>query len=126
MLDKARELGLALAASPEFLRMKRAQMLIENDEAVDALMDELREKRAKLVSILSESDVDGALALELSSDVERLQGQLEENPQFTELVESETEFNALINAVDDEINACIGTAKSTCGGSCESCSGCRH
>ena len=126
MLEKARELGFALANSPEFLRMKRAQMLVENDEAINSLIDELRQKRAQLVDILGGDDVDGALALELSGDIERLQGQLQENPQFTELIESETAFNALITAIDNEINACIGVAKSGCGGGCDNCSGCRH
>ena len=126
MIEKARELGLALASSPEFARMKRAQSMIESDEAVNSLIQELQQKRTQLVAILGEDDVDGTLALSLSGDIERLQGQLQENPQFSELIESETAFNALITAVDEEINACIGVSKHSCNGSCEGCSGCAH
>ena len=126
MLEKARELGLALAATPEFIRMKRAQAEVEQDAALNALITELQQKRTQLVDALGAEDVDGALALSLSGDIERLSGQLQENPQFVELMESEADFQSLINAVDDEINACIGVNKRECSGSCDSCSGCRH
>lgn len=126
MLEKARELGLALAATPEFLRMKRAQAEMAQDEALNALITELQQKRSQLVEVLGADDVDGTLALSISGDIERLSGQLQENPQFMELMESEAAFQSLITAVDDEINACIGVARETCSGSCDSCSGCRH
>lgn len=126
MLEKARELGLALARSSEFIRMKQAQSSLAGDEAVSALIEELRKKRQQLVSMLDSHDSDGTEALGLTNDIERLQGQLEENPQFLELIESERQFGALINAVDEEINACIGAGKSECSGNCGSCAGCRH
>lgn len=126
MLDKARELGLALAATPEFLRMKQAQSDVERDEALNALISELHEKRARLVASLGEDELDGNEALSLSNDIERLQGQLQENPLFAELIGAEMAFQALIATVDDEINACIGVGKNECSGNCGSCGGCHH
>ena len=126
MLDKARELGLALAATPEFLRMKQAQSDVERDEALNALISELHQKRARLVESLGADELDGNEALSLSNDIERLQGQLQENPLFAELIGAETSFQALISTVDDEINACIGVTKNNCGGDCGSCGGCHH
>lgn len=126
MLEKARELGLALANSAEFQRMKAAQSIVENDEALSALIEELKQKRTRIVAVLGENDSDGTEALALTNDIERLQGQLEENEQFIELLESERQFGALITAVDEEINACIGGTTSNCNGNCASCGGCRH
>ena len=126
MLEKARELGIALAGSPEFVRMKQAQADMEKNEAVAALMSELQEKRMELVSLMNEENQDGIGALELTNDVERLQGQLQENPLFMELVEAEGAFSALITTVDREINACIGGGQESCGGNCGACSGCKH
>ena len=126
MLEQARELGIALANSPEFIRMKRAQAAIEQNEAVNALMQELQQKRTGLVNALSETDHDGSFALELTNDIDRLQGQLHENPIFMELLASESAFSALITSVDQEINACIGYEKSSCSGDCGSCGGCKH
>ncbi|MEG1523579.1 MAG: YlbF family regulator [Clostridia bacterium] len=126
MLEQARELGIALANSSEFIRMKQAQAAIAQNEALDALLKELQEKRTHLISVLNEEDRDGTVALELINDIDRLQGQLTENPLYTELAESENAFSTLISAVDEEINACIGIEKSECGGNCGSCGGCQH
>ena len=126
MLEKARELGIALASSQEFIRMRQAQAELEQNEAVSALMSELQQKRTELIALLNDESGDGTGALELSSDVERLQGQLQENPLFIELVEAEGAFSALISAVDREINACIGNEQQGCSGQCGSCAGCRH
>ena len=126
MLEKARELGIALAGSPEFIRMRQAQADLEQNEAVSALMTELQQKRGELIGLMNDENSDNVGALELTNDVERLQGQLQENPLFMELVEAEGAFSALINAVDREINACIGNVQQDCGGNCGACSGCRH
>ena len=106
--------------------MKQAQSDIERDDALNALIAELHQKRSKLVDSLGADEIDGPEALAISNDIERLQGQLQENPLFVELVGAETAFQALISAIDDEINACIGVTKSDCGGDCGSCGGCRH
>ena len=45
MIELARELGLALASSAEFINMKQAQSDFEKNEAVGALLLELNEKR---------------------------------------------------------------------------------
>ncbi len=126
MLNLARELGVALANSNEFLRMKQAQKSLADDVAVNALMAELQQKRQQVVDTLAEADADGAFALELTNDIERLQGQLIENPLFNEWVEAEAAFSALLTSVDAEINACIGNVRSGCNGDCGGCSGCQH
>lgn len=129
MIELARELGLALANSAEFIRMKEAQSAFEQNEAVDALMRELNEKRERLIEILSDDEEDNLGAVSLTSDIDRLEEQLRESPLYHELLAAQTAFSAVLTAVNDEINACIGSQTSaggSCDGDCGGCAGCKH
>lgn len=128
--ERARELGVALANSDEYKRMLAAHVTVESNAPLKALLDEFNAKRAALVEMLQKGDYDSALALEMSTDIERLQGQMTDNPMFSEMLEAEEKFSQLVSSVDKEINACIGGANRGdmhgCGGDCGNCSGCAN
>ena len=127
MLELARELGLALANAPEFITMKQAQSAFESNEAIDALMRELNEKRDRLINILAEDSGDDLEAVSITNDIDRLEQQLRENPLYEDLVSAQASFSTVLNAVNEEINACIGGSSSSgCAGDCGSCGGCKH
>ena len=129
MIELARELGLALANSCEFTQMKQAQSDFEQNEAIALLMQELNEKRDRLIAILSDEEGDDLEAVSLTNDIDRLEAQLKESPLYSELVSAQSAFSALLTAVNDEINACIGAETSTsrgCSGDCGGCGGCKH
>lgn len=127
MLELARELGLALANSPEFINMKLTQSAFESNEAITALMNELHEKRDRLVRIVADMDGDKLEAVSITNDIDRLEQQLSESPLYSEMVSAEAAFTLVLKTVNDEINACIGgTTSSTCDGDCGSCGGCKH
>ena len=129
MIELARELGLALANSAEFIQMKQAQCAFEQNEAVAMLLSELNEKRERLISILSDGEGDDMEAVSLTGDIDRLEEQLKENPLYSELVSTQTTFSAVLTAINNEINACIGaetSATANCGGDCGGCGGCKH
>jgi cell fate (sporulation/competence/biofilm development) regulator YlbF (YheA/YmcA/DUF963 family) len=129
MIELARELGLALANSSEFICMKQAQSAFEQNEAIDALMSELNEKRERLISILSDEDGNDMEAVSLTNDIDRLEEQLKESPLYGALISAQAAFSTVLTAVNDEINACIGaetSASSGCSGDCGGCGGCKH
>ncbi|HWQ97480.1 MAG TPA: YlbF family regulator [Clostridia bacterium] len=129
MIELARELGLALANSCEFIQMKQAQSDFEQNEAIAQLMQELNEKRDRLISILSDDEGDDLEAVSLTNDIDRLEAQLRESPLYEELIAAQTAFSAVLTAVNDEINACIGaetSANQGCSGDCGGCGGCKH
>lgn len=129
MIELARELGLALANSCEFIQMKQAQSDFEQNEAISLLMQELNEKRDRLISILTDEEGDNLEAVSLTNDIERLEAQLKESPLYGELVAAQSAFSAMLIAVNDEINACIGaetSQSSGCSGDCGGCGGCKH
>ena len=95
MIEQARELGLALANSPEFLRMAKARQNMTENTALCELMTAFNDKRDAVVALMRSDDIDRVEALEMSADLERLQQQLFENPIFTEVIESERVFQEL-------------------------------
>ena len=129
MIELARELGLALANSAEFVRMKNAQIAVETSEPLSALLKELNEKRDRLVKTLADDETDNLEALRLTDDIDRLEEQLRENLLFVELIDAQAAFSAVLRTVNDEINACIGgetSASASCDGDCSGCAGCVH
>lgn len=129
VLEKARELGIALSETQEFQQMLEAKHIMDSDEALSALINEYQEKQQKMIEMLSGDDMDRALVASLSADVEAIQGQLTENPIFTKVMETQQSFQNLMQQVNREIGACIGMPQEedhVCSGSCESCGGCQH
>ena len=69
------------------------------------------------------------MAVSLTNDIDRLEAQLKENPFYDQLVNAQEAFSAVLAAVNDEINACIGadtSAGGSCSGDCGECGGCKH
>lgn len=127
IMDMARELGVAIAETPEYKRMSLAQAAVSRNASLQLLLSEFTQKRSALTSMLSSLDFDREAMIALSTDVERLQAQLRENPLFSEMLETEQAFSALLTSVDREINACIGReSDDDCTGDCTACGGCKH
>ena len=130
ILDKARELGIALSESEEFLRMRQARALLDADSKITDTLMQFQDKQNELVTQLSGENPDQLLVASLSHDVELLQTQLLEIPLFAEAIEAQNAFQLLMSEVNKEIGACIGieTKESggECGGSCDGCAGCSH
>lgn len=125
LIEKARELGVLISESPEFLRMSNAKHAVAENEALSELLDEYMKKREKLVACLADEDGDSGLAVALTDDIERLRGQLTESAILSELITAEEAFSTLLSSINTEINACIGRLD-VCSHDCASCGGCAH
>ena len=134
ILEKARELGLALSESDEFMRMAAARLAVEENEEVRQMVDAYQTMQEELVALLSSDNMDRHTVTTLSNDIEETQNRLLLNPLFTELLEAQNAFQQLMAQVNHEITACIGltdrdtvyTVEAGCGGSCSTCAGCKH
>ncbi len=132
ILEKARELGIALSESDEFINMTRTREAMEADTQ---LMDELNEYNAMQESIARLLTMDGDNQTEIqqmSRDIERLHDELIANETFRAMLEAQAEFQQLMKRVNAIIGMCIGAesrAEETDGGEddeggCGGCSGC--
>jgi len=134
ILEKARELGIALSQSDEFLRLQSANEMLENNEPVSSLIQEYRQQQDTLLAILAgDQDIDVQTVTTLSNDIEAMKNQLLENPIFSEVLQAQQEFEQLVSQVHQEINSCIGITSpavdhvsGSCSGNCASCKGCGH
>ena len=130
ILEKARELGIALSESDEFINMTRTREAMEADTQ---LMDELNEYNAMQESIARLLTMDGdnqAEIQQMSRDIERLHDELIANETFRAMLEAQA--NAIIGMCigaenraeetdggEDDEGGCGG-----CSGCCANCSGC--
>jgi len=132
IIEKARDLGLALADSAEFTRMVSARAELEKNTALIALFFEFKQKEAQIVSLLQGDSVDKESAIALTDDIQRLKAQLLDDDTFSELLQSQKAFSDLLACVNEEINSCIGMTdtaietESICSGDCSRCGGCAH
>lgn len=131
IIDKARELGIALSETEEFKNMNEAQRAMELDSEIMAKLDEFNSKQSRIMEVMSgeESDPDEMSAL--STQMEAIRGQLLAEEKFVKMLEAQAAFEALMKRVNRAIGVCIGAEMTedddgthSCGGDCSGCSGC--
>ena len=126
VLEKAKELALAIAESPEFIAMRVAEQTVENDEVATQLFARYAEKKAELEAITCEDDPNfekmGALTNELNAIKEELQAlPSAEGAQVARMY-----FSKMMQAVNEELQKALNP-EGSCSGNCASCgSSCGH
>lgn len=129
IMEKARELGLALSESPEFLLMLRSRSAMDADQEVTGMIDAYNEKQGTILELLETSDADGEVIQGLSAEMDEIQSKLMASPVFITAMGAQSAFQQLMNRVNREIGACLGMSDgepSACSGSCSTCNGCTH
>jgi cell fate (sporulation/competence/biofilm development) regulator YlbF (YheA/YmcA/DUF963 family) len=130
VIEKARELGIALSESMEFQRLNEARTAVDADGALSDMIDSFTNKRQEVMDALTDEDADPALLSAASREMERIQAILLENKLFQEMLDAQNDFQSLMSNVNNVIATCIGMENAGneggCGGSCSSCHGCKH
>lgn len=129
IIEKAKELGIALSESDEFRAMNDAQRAMEEDEVLMAKLNDFNEKQNRMMELLSADEGDQAQVSLLSAQMEALRTQLIEDETFVKMLETQTVFQALMKRVNRAIGLCIGAEiedeeDAGCGGNCSGCHGC--
>ena len=132
VIEKARELGIALSESEEFQRMIKARAEMDADLELKDLLDNFNQKQHDMMDKLSEEEMaedDVCDVHAASMDLERMQKTLLDSAKFGEMLAAQSEFMALMKKVNNVIGSCIGMETSeeeSCSGDCSGCSGCKH
>jgi cell fate (sporulation/competence/biofilm development) regulator YlbF (YheA/YmcA/DUF963 family) len=129
IIEKARELGIALSESEEFVAMNEAQRAMERDESLMENLASFNEKQSRIMELMSSEDGAQAEISMLSTEMEALRTSLIENETFVKMLETQGAFQALMKRVNRAIGACIGAdmedeENGGCGGGCSGCRGC--
>ncbi len=133
VIERARELGIALSESPEFQRILKARAAIDDDEVLTNQINLLHEKQRMIADLLAEgADSDSRIDIAtLSNEIEDIQTELLVTELFSEMMNAQHAFEELMRRVNRVIATCIGAdfpeeAEKGCGGDCGSCGGCMH
>ena len=137
IIEKARELGIAISESEEFINMTRTREAMEADEQLMANLNEYNAMQQSIMDIMS-SDTDNTQAVQdMSRDIERLHDELLANEAFHAMLEAQARFQQLMKQVNRVIGLCIGAEEHNepdsdeaeeggCNGCCSHCTGCTH
>ncbi|MDR0918156.1 MAG: YlbF family regulator [Oscillospiraceae bacterium] len=131
VITATRELGKALQADERYINYKKCNDANDNDEALQAMINEFNLKRINLNSKVRGKDNDPNEIADLNAEVKALYEKLMTNENMAMFQAAKTEFDDLLSQIDTVINysangedpeTCPTT--SSCGGSCSSCAGC--
>lgn len=132
IIEKARELGLALSESKEFIEMNEAQRAMELDEALMQKINRFNEMQSQIMELMSSKDEAQAEISMLSAEAEALRTELIKNETFVKMLETQVAFQTLMKRVNRVIGVCIGAeidndedAATDCSGNCAGCHNCQ-
>ncbi|OQB14013.1 MAG: hypothetical protein BWY15_01385 [Firmicutes bacterium ADurb.Bin193] len=124
VIEKARELGLMLAQSKEFIRMRTAEQAQQQDEEATKLIEEYTVSREALLRRAHSDDITPDQLHSIRSELEAGYEKLKKNAKVAEYIESAAEFNNLMQEVNTAISFYIYPQDEGCGGDCGDCGGC--
>ncbi len=126
VMEKTRELGQALLASPEYQAMREAEERMDADESAKALMASFQATRDRVQAIMSGEDVDRDKLMEASKAFREAQEALQANEVVNAYLETRDAFSAVITQVNQVLKFIVTgeTEEDACAGDCGSCGGC--
>lgn len=124
VIEKANELGQALAQSEQFQNFVKMRDLVDSDPVASSLIQEYQNKEELLKqAMLIDPQATAMESLQLKEQLDTLRAQIQADSMIGELMKAQALFQMLMAQVNDAIGHHINP-NSGCGGGCEDCSGC--
>ena len=125
ILEKARELGMMIAESDEFKKLKETEQAQLADADAQQMMADYNAKREEFAQIASRDDLTKEDWEKLNMDAQAEFIKLCQNENIKNYLDANQLFQDLISKVNSIIAHFVrGDDDSGCSGSCSSCSGC--
>lgn len=127
ILEKARELGQAIAESDEQTNMRTAEDAVMEDAQASALMQEYSELKVQVQDMLESESPDEEALSQKSDRLQEAQDQLNALPLVQQMLETRGAFAQMMAQVNQVIQFMVTGETSDCGGDCGGCGGgCGH
>lgn len=123
VIEKAKELGLMLAQSDEFIHMRTAEQAQLADPESQQILKEYNDARQRLAQRANSENITEKQMQQVKEEMENEQTKLKSNPAISEYLSAVSEFNNLMQGVNSAIAFYI-SPEETCGGDCGGCGGC--
>ncbi|MDD3766667.1 MAG: YlbF family regulator [Eubacteriales bacterium] len=125
VIEKAKELGLMIAESDEYLKMKKAEENQKNDPDAQLLLAQYNTARTKLTARAQNPNITPEEMNQIRNEMEQEYAKIEQNPSIIAYINAISAFNDLMQGVNAAIMMHIAPEESSCGGGdCSGCSGC--
>ena len=125
ILQKAKELGVMIADSREFINMKAAEEKQLSDPEAQKLMMEYAQTRDELSKRASKDGITKEDFEEIKFESQKAFEKICENENIKAYLEANRKFSSLIEQVNSIIGYFVkGGEESGCSGNCSSCGGC--
>lgn len=122
VIEKAKELGLMLAESDEFTKMKKAEGNQQNDPDAQLLLAQYNTARTNLTARAQNPNITPQEMNEIRNEMEQEYAKIEQNPSIVAYINAMSAFNDLMQGVNAAIMMYISPEEQGCGGG--DCSGC--
>lgn len=125
ILERAKELGMMIAESDEFKKLKETEAISLADATAQEMMARYNERQQELSQIASKSDLTKEEFEKLQLDAQAEFIKLCQNENIKNYLDANQSFSNLINQVNGIIAHFVrGEDQSGCSGNCSSCKGC--
>ncbi len=126
VIEKAQELALLIARSPEYITMRATEDAASQDEALTALFQAYNAVRSQVEEETMKKEPDFDRIGELSRELETSQEQIRSQPMYQALQSARKGFSEMMGQVNGELSSVLnpGGAAGGCSGNCAGCSGC--
>lgn len=123
IFEKAKELGEIIKHSELRKRADEAGKALTADETAVDLINAYNEKRQEKLAAFSEKQPTAEEAKELNEYLQAEFNKIIENPIIKEYIEASSEFDSVLNQMDQIIKSAVSGGQG-CSGSCSTCGGC--
>lgn len=131
MIELAREIGKEIQKDEAYIKMRVAQQVSEEDEALQNLVGEFNLKRMAISNEASKTDRDDTKLEELNREMRHLYAEIMQNENMAKFNTAKQEFDtklqrvlAIINNSAEGEDPETTDYTSNCTGSCSTCGGC--
>lgn len=132
IIELAREFGAKIQEDERYLNLKMATQINENDENLQALINEFNLKRVSVSHELSKSVHDEGKIKLLNEDLQKCYNDLMKNKNIINYNRRKAEFDELMKKINSIILGCangenpktVDISERSCAVDCSACAGC--
>ena len=126
VIEKAKELALAIASSQEFIVMRATEDAASQDEAMAEAFGKYEEMHQEMEACTAMEQPDFERMAEIDEKMKKLQQEMQQLPMALAMQKARKGFTDMMAAVNAELSRVLAP-ESSCGGDCHSCGGhCHH
>ena len=126
VIEKAKELALAIAASQEFIVMRATEDAATQDEAMAEAFAKYEELHQEIEACTAMEQPDFERMAQIDEQMKTLQQDMQQLPMAQAMQKARKGFTDMMAAVNAELSKVLAP-ESSCSGDCHSCGGhCHH